>query len=138
MKSTMLVNLERCLGCWTCSMACKVGNGLADDDYRVAVRTLGSGKGIDRPAGVFPELTMSWQPVFATSCVWCAGRSEDIPGETYCTYNCPTEALCYGDGDDPSSAVSKEINRLREAGYQFFSLPSWEKAKSGVLYASKK
>ena len=56
MAYKMLVDLERCIGCWTCAMGCKVGNHLADDEYRVEVKTHGSGAGIDRPAGVYPEL----------------------------------------------------------------------------------
>ncbi|HAM16098.1 MAG TPA: (4Fe-4S)-binding protein, partial [Eggerthellaceae bacterium] len=43
MARKMLVDLNRCVGCWTCSMACKMGNHLADDEYRITVRTNGSG-----------------------------------------------------------------------------------------------
>ena len=39
MAKKMLVNLGRCVGCWTCAMSCKMGNHLPDDEYRVAVRT---------------------------------------------------------------------------------------------------
>ena len=39
-EKTILVDLQRCIGCWTCSMACKVGNGLEDDDFRITVRNL--------------------------------------------------------------------------------------------------
>ncbi len=137
MKSTMLVNLERCTGCWTCAMACKVGHGLSDDEYRMIVRTLGNGKGVDRPSGIYPKLTMSWQPIYSKTCTWCAERDPNISGSTYCSYNCPCQALCFGDGSDPESEVSKEIIRLKEAGYSIFEMPVWENSKTNVYYAKK-
>ncbi len=71
MAKKMLVDLQRCVGCWTCAMACKVGNGLEDDDYRIIVRTNGSGAGIDRPQGTYPNLRMGWQPIYQKSCTFC-------------------------------------------------------------------
>lgn len=47
MAKKMIVDLQRCVGCWSRSMACKVGNALPDDDFRIIVRTNGSGAGID-------------------------------------------------------------------------------------------
>ena len=42
-EKTILFNLQRCTGCWTCSLACKVGNKLPDDEFWLTVRTQGSG-----------------------------------------------------------------------------------------------
>ncbi len=55
MAKKMFVDIERCIGCWTCAMACKMCHDLADDEYRVTVRTNGSGAGIDRPEGPFAQ-----------------------------------------------------------------------------------
>jgi Fe-S-cluster-containing dehydrogenase component len=130
-EKRILVNLERCVGCWSCAMACKIGNGLADDAWWATVRTLGSGEGIDRPAGVWPNLTMGWLPVWSKKCVLCAGRV--AKGEQpYCVYNCPTEALLFG-----TEEVDAETTRLREAGYRIFTLPAWEDSKEGIVYASR-
>jgi Fe-S-cluster-containing dehydrogenase component len=137
MASSILVDLERCIGCWTCAMACKCGNGLANDDYRVVVRTMGSGAGIDRPAGVYPTLTMGWMPVYLKSCVMCASRvaAGDMP---YCVYDCPTQALHFGDSSKSDSEYAQELERLRKKGYRIFKLPAWENSRSAISYATKK
>ena len=130
-EKTILVDLQRCIGCWTCSLACKVGNNLPDDEFWLTVRTQGSGEGIDRPAGTWPNLHMSWIPIWSQSCVKCAGRlaKGELP---YCVNSCPCSALTMGD-----AAVAKK-EELRDKGFRFFELPAWEKSKDDVLYAEKK
>ena len=130
-EKTILVDLQRCVGCWTCSLACKVGNNLPDDEFFLTVRTLGSGEGIDRPAGTWPNLHMSWQPVWTAKCVKCAGRL--AKGERpYCVQSCPCGALSIGE------AAGAKAAELRERGFRFFAMPSWENTKEGVVYAEKK
>lgn len=134
MAKKMLVDLNRCIGCWTCSMACKMGHHLDDDDYRVTVRTNGSGAGIDRPAGVFPNLKMNWQPIFKKSCTFCPERLKE--GELpFCVNCCPTDALAFGDDSDPESAYSKELSRVEKAHRHVFELPAYEDARANVSYA---
>ncbi len=128
--STILVNLQRCTGCWTCSLACKVGNRLDDDTFWQTVRTLGSGEGIDRPAGEWPNLSMSWMPVWSRSCIKCPARIAD--GESpYCVHSCPNGALVFGD-DVPS-----KLEQLRADGFRIFELPPWENSKEGIIYADR-
>ena len=135
-EPTILINLTRCTGCWTCSMACKVGNDLPDDVWWQTVRTLGSGEGIDRPKGSWPDLSMSWMPVHSKECVLCAGRTAD--GELpYCVASCPCEAMFYGDASDPESNVSKKTEELRSRGYKIFALPKWEGSREGIVYARR-
>lgn len=136
MAKKMLVNLERCIGCWTCAMACKMCHDLPDDDYRVIVRTNGSGAGIDRPQGVYPNLRMSWQPIYQPSCTWCAERQAEGLGPM-CAYECPTEALAYGDEDDPESSYSQALAFCKEKHYHTFELPDYERSRDGVLYATR-
>ncbi len=136
MTKKMLVDLERCIGCWTCSMACKVGNHLDDDEFRLAVRTNGSGAGVDRPAGVYPDLHMNWMPIYKKSCTFCPDRVKDdvLP---FCAYNCPTRALAFGDDDDPESAFSQELERCKGKHYHVFELPPYEDGRANVTYATK-
>ena len=136
-KPTIMINLTLCSGCWTCSLACKQGNDLPDDEFWQYVRTLGSGEGIDRPAGNYPDLHMSWLPVHTSKCTLCAARTEkgELP---YCVYNCSNDAMTYGDLEDPQSAVSMKLAELRDGGYQIFELPDWEDGRIGILYAKLK
>jgi Fe-S-cluster-containing dehydrogenase component len=131
----ILVNLERCVGCWSCAMSCKIGNGLDDDTWWIKVRTLGSGEGIDRPLGTYPNLSMTWLPVWTQKCVLCAGRTArgELP---YCVYSCPVEALSYG-SDEKGSPLTDEIAELKEQGYSVFKLPAWEESKAAITYAHK-
>ncbi len=134
---TILINLHRCTGCWTCSMACKIGNGLADEEWWQYVRTLGSGAGIDRAAGVWPDLHMSWQPIHTASCTLCGERTADgLP--PFCVKNCPNDAMIFGDLDDPQDAVAQKVEYLRGLGYQLFRQGEWEGGREEILYASKK
>lgn len=127
---TIFVDLQRCTGCWTCSLACKVGNSLADDEWRLTVRTLGSGEGIDRPAGTWPSLHMSWMPLWSRACTRCPERaaSGELP---YCVHCCPNGALSLG-----AQAVTR-CEEARRKGFRIFALPAWEGTRGDVVYASK-
>ena len=129
-KTTILVNLQRCTGCWSCSLACKVANKLDDDEFWQTVRTEGSGEGIDRPAGQWPDLHMSWIPIWSKSCVKCVGRV-DAGEEPYCVHACPNGALSVGD------AAAEKLDELREQGFRIFRLPAWENTREDIVYASK-
>ena len=130
-EDVIFVDTLRCTGCWTCALACMTGNGLKDGQFFVTVRTLGSGEGIDRPAGTWPDLHMSWQPVWTAKCVKCAGRLAKGQ-KPYCVQSCPCGALSIGD----AAAAKKE--ELRERGFRFFEMPPWESTRDGVVYAEKK
>ena len=136
MTKKMLVDLGRCVGCWTCSMACKVCNELPDDEFRITVRTHGSGAGIDRPQGVYPDLKMSWQPVYKPSCSWCVERQAEGLGPM-CAYECPTEALAHGDDADPNSDFSVALKRVQDRHYHIFEIPEYEGTRKNVVYAAR-
>ena len=128
-EDVIFVDLLRCTGCWTCSLSCMTGNDLPDGTFYVNVRTLGSGEGIDRPSGVWPDLRMSWMPFYTQKCFKCKTRTEN--GELpYCVQNCPNRALYYG-----NEAVEK-IEEARRRGSRIYQLPTWEHGKSGIVYAS--
>ncbi len=135
-QPAILINLKRCTGCWTCSFACKYGNRLADDKWWQYVRTIGSGTGIDEPAGVWPNVQMSWMPIHTQDCVMCGGRTGQGL-DPFCVFNCPTKAMTYGDLDDEESSINKRMSELKEKGYNIFQLPAWERTRPEIFYAKK-
>jgi anaerobic dimethyl sulfoxide reductase subunit B (iron-sulfur subunit) len=118
-------------------MACKINNDLPDDTWFATVRTLGNGEGIDRPQGVWPNLKMSWIPIFNKECMLCAARTK--AGEPpHCVNSCPTLALTYGDVDDASAEVAVKLAEMKESGCKVFKLPAWENSKDAVIYTTKR
>ena len=129
-RKTTLVNLNRCTGCWACSMACKSINKLDDEDFWVTVRTHGNGHGIDHPAGKWPNLTVSWQPIWSKKCIECAPRqAEGKP--PFCVECCPTHAISFGEEADC------QLEELKGQGFEVFELPAYESSRQGVIYARK-
>jgi len=65
-KYGLVIDLERCIGCQTCRLACKVEN-ILDKVSGMRVDTIG-GIHPDTPAGKYPNLTMYHQPVPCMHC----------------------------------------------------------------------
>lgn len=76
----MVIDLDRCIGCHTCSMACKAEHGIQEGSW-ITVDTIG-GEHMDTPAGIYPDLKMSYLP---KSCMHCA--------EAPCMEACPSGAI---------------------------------------------
>jgi tetrathionate reductase subunit B len=74
----MALNVERCIGCHACSVACKVENNVPLGRFRTKVYYLDEGK--------FPKVTRSFLP---TLCMQC----EDAP----CLKSCNQSAISRGD-----------------------------------------
>lgn len=135
MANSILIDVNRCTGCWTCSMACKKANGLALDEYRMFIRTIGGG-GIDQAGGTWPNLYLKWNPVYTRDCPNCRG-DEYTSGVPYCAFNCPTGALTWGNADDPDSAISRRREELLNRGYHLWQQPEWEATRGNVYYIEK-
>ncbi len=74
----LVIDLERCLGCEACTVACGLEHG---GQGRIRVETLGAPRK-DTPAGRFPEVTMTFLPRLCNHC-------DDPP----CEDVCPSGAL---------------------------------------------
>lgn len=67
MRLGMTIDTNRCIGCQTCTVACKVEHNLPKDMWWNRVLTFG-GEHIDTPAGAFPHCSMSYRTVACQHC----------------------------------------------------------------------
>ena len=61
------LDTRRCIGCHTCSVACRIENNLPRETWWNRVLTEG-GQDADTPSGVFPELKMGYITVACQHC----------------------------------------------------------------------
>lgn len=66
-RYVMLIDTKRCIGCHTCSMACKVENNLPDGVWWNRTLTLG-GEDMDTPKGVYPHLQLGYMTLGCQHC----------------------------------------------------------------------
>ncbi|MGI6217824.1 MAG: hypothetical protein ACOYIK_09465 [Coriobacteriales bacterium] len=135
MTKAILVDINKCTGCWCCSMSCKMEFGLKPDEFIEYVRTIGGGE-IDQAGGTWPNLYLKWMPIFKQTCKHCVG-DESTENKPICVYNCPTGAMVYGDADDPESDFSKRREELLDKGFRVYQIPVWEDTRDNVWYAEK-
>ncbi len=75
-RYAILIDMDRCIGCHACTIACKMANRLPMGVAWSQVKTVGS-NGMDEPAGVYPNLQLAWLPMLCQHC-------EDAPCEKVC------------------------------------------------------
>lgn len=80
MQYGMVIDLSACIGCHTCSVACKVAHNLPNGFWRNRVLTEG-GDAMDTAGGEFPNNYMQWRPM---TCQHCANPA--------CVEACPVGA----------------------------------------------
>ena len=79
-KYAMAIDLKACIGCHTCSVACKTANNLPKDMWWLNIHTDGAAV-MDNSTGVFPNAQLSYTPI---NCMHC----DNAP----CVAACPTGA----------------------------------------------
>ncbi|MBS3975234.1 MAG: 4Fe-4S dicluster domain-containing protein [Syntrophomonadaceae bacterium] len=80
MRYAMVIDIDRCTGCNSCAVACKVENNLPNDIWWNRILTVG-GETLDTPEGIFPNLKMKFLPL---NCQHCENPS--------CVKACPVKA----------------------------------------------
>jgi len=83
----MLVNLFRCVGCDSCSVACKMENNEPEGIFWNRILTVG-GNQSDTPAGTYPNLDMHFLPLACQHC-------DNAP----CVKVCPVDATYKRESD---------------------------------------
>ena len=92
-RNTFVIDLDRCIGCKGCQVACKLENGVALGPGRNTVYQVG-------PTGTYPQVQMYFLPVLCQQC--------ENPA---CMAVCPTGA-CHREGEegivliDPEQCIS--------------------------------
>jgi Fe-S-cluster-containing dehydrogenase component len=89
-QNTLVIDLDRCIGCMGCQVACKMENEVALGSSRISVLTVG-------PTGSYPDLEMYFLPFMCQQCA-----------EPACVKVCPTGA-CYKRGEDGVIMIEKGI-----------------------------
>ena len=86
------IDQQRCIGCHTCAVACKIENNLPDEMWWNRILTDG-GAEMDIPAGEFPNSTIEYVPV---NCQHCANPA--------CVKVCPVGATY----QDPETGIVRQ------------------------------
>lgn len=85
----LLANLDRCIGCHACEVACKQEHGFGPGVSGMMLHTVG-------PVTLEEELAMDFVPRSTQFCDLCADRVAG-GGQPACVDVCPTEALQLAD-----------------------------------------
>ena len=67
MRYGFAIDTKRCIGCHTCSVACRIENNLPTGVWWNRALTEG-GEHMDTPAGEFPNVSMSYVTVACQHC----------------------------------------------------------------------
>lgn len=105
----LLVDLDRCIGCHACEVACKQEHGFGPGVSGIVLHMAG-------PVTLEGELAMDFLPLCTQYCDLCATRVAG-GGQPACADVCPTEALRL---TDPAALVRglRSGRRLQVCGVQ--------------------
>ncbi len=98
----VLVDQEKCVGCHACVVACPYEARSVPDNARGYY---------GKYTTPYEEVAFKkWQAGTAQKCTLCVHRI-DRGLKPACVETCPTQALIFGDRNDPQSAISKAIGK---------------------------
>ena len=103
-KYGICINLSRCIGCYACEVACEEWHQIPlQQDARIKI--------VDQWEGEYPNVSEIIIPQLSKDCDFCSERVKE-GNAPICVASCPTEALVFGNLDDPKTDISKAIQKL--------------------------
>ncbi len=114
-RNCIVVDLNRCIGCFSCEVACKAENGIAlGEQWNKVI--------IEGPHGTFPDIEQYWLPTMCQQC-------KDAP----CVNVCPTGASYR---DPETNIVLVDKSKCIGCKYCMMACPygvrSWNSSESCV------
>lgn len=117
------IDLSRCVGCYACVVACQEWHQIpAQENARMRI--------VEQWKGEYPDVSRIMVPQPTNECDFCAERIEE-GREPICVASCPTEAMVFGDPDEPESEIKMSIERLNANPLE----PKYE-IKENVYYST--
>jgi Fe-S-cluster-containing dehydrogenase component len=102
----VVIDLDRCIGCWACAIACKMKNDLPEGRWWLRVDTIETGR-LDASNGAFPDQGKYYRPIIER-CSYSSGQAErDVQPE--CVKACPVDAMRFGRRDGADSRVASDV-----------------------------
>jgi Fe-S-cluster-containing dehydrogenase component len=121
-KKAFLVNIDRCIGCYACEIACKDENDLSQGIRRVQVKAIDIG-----------DFNRFYVPIFALekrgieACTLCPQLQAE-GRRPACVNNCLTNALHFGDSEEMEERANAMVGDKFVSSYK----------KANIVYISKK
>jgi len=116
--NAIVEDLNRCVGCYACEVACKKQNNLSQDESWIRVSQIG-------PELVNGKLSMDYVISMTQDCTLCDKRIEKGL-QPFCVSICPSKALVYCD------TAQKLLENMKKERIQVVNLK--ESARKKVVY----
>ena len=102
--NTILCDLDLCVGCYACEVACKQENSVPAGTRWIRVVAIG-------PEKVDGKMRMDFIPIITDKCTLCKRRLKENL-EPSCVASCPTEALLFCQNAYDALAVLQSGRRV--------------------------
>ncbi len=102
----VIIDLDRCIGCWACAVACKMKNDLPEGVWWLRVDSL-RGSERDDTGENLPDLRTYYMPVIERCAYSSAQAARRILPD--CVKACPVDAMRFGERDRADSRIDSAL-----------------------------
>ncbi|MDI6790263.1 MAG: 4Fe-4S binding protein [Thermodesulfobacteriota bacterium] len=118
----MVVDLQKCVGCGSCTIACKTDESHMDKNELIKGCTASGSEVADKAGAIPPHRNAYRYPGYKDvrkdgmieKCTFCIHRVKKGE-EPYCVVSCPANARTFGDLDDKNSEISKTLKKHKSS-----------------------